>query len=150
MTNRRFDSSRIIRRLVRRKSFVHVQCINDVSFHPNSRVLATCSDDCTVKLFDLQRVGIKRAFRFLQVIGWGGGWLGVGLPSSSIYIIPSFGGLSFGSHVAPSRPLVRCQIFEVLYGIHIQRRSTASRRSALRALFACWKYVRNCRGRWSC
>lgn len=40
--------------------------MNEVLFHPNGRALASCSDDCLIKLYDLQRVGMKRAFRHLQ------------------------------------------------------------------------------------
>eukprot|EP00158_Paraphelidium_tribonemae_P002521 Partr_v1_DN25439_c0_g1_i3_m53770 putative cleavage stimulation factor, 3' pre-RNA, subunit 1, 50kDa len=49
-----------------RTFYDHTLPVNDVAFHPNSRVLASCSDDCTIKLYDLQRVSVKRGFRFLQ------------------------------------------------------------------------------------
>ena len=54
------------RRPMIRTFYDHTAPVNDIGFHPNSRVLASCSDDCTIKLYDLQRVGVKRGFRFLQ------------------------------------------------------------------------------------
>jgi cleavage stimulation factor subunit 1 len=49
-----------------RALYDHVEAVNTVAFHPNGRVLASGSDDYTIKLYDLQRVGVKRAFRYLQ------------------------------------------------------------------------------------
>lgn len=40
--------------------------MNEVSFHPGTRVLASCSDDRTIKLFDLQRVTNKKSFKQLN------------------------------------------------------------------------------------
>lgn len=55
-----------IRKIAQIPTFL-VQAVNEVAFHPNGKVLASCSDDCTIKIYDLLRVGVKRAFRFLQV-----------------------------------------------------------------------------------
>lgn len=41
------------------------QAVNGVAFHPNGQVLASCSDDQTIKLYDLTRPGGKRGFRAL-------------------------------------------------------------------------------------
>lgn len=78
-----------------RTLYDHTDPVNDVAFHPNGRALASCSDDCTIKLYDLQRVGIKRAFRHLQVISivWINSWLDVAIkdshPIKSISFHPS-------------------------------------------------------------
>lgn len=53
-----------------RTLYDHVATVNDLSFHPNGLVLASCSDDQSIKLFDLSKPGVKRAFRYLQV-SWG-------------------------------------------------------------------------------
>ncbi|KAI8916210.1 WD40-repeat-containing domain protein [Gorgonomyces haynaldii] len=42
----------------------HTLPVNEVKFHPNGVVLASCSDDTNIKLFDLGKA-VKRAFRFL-------------------------------------------------------------------------------------
>lgn len=44
----------------------HTGPVNDVAFHPNGSVLASCSDDCNIKFFDLQKQNTKRGFRYLQ------------------------------------------------------------------------------------
>lgn len=44
----------------------HTASVNDLSFHPNGLVLASCSDDMSIKLFDLSKSGVKRSFRYLQ------------------------------------------------------------------------------------
>lgn len=50
-------------RPVIRTMYDHTGPVNDLAFHPNTRVLASVSDDKTMKLYDLQKVGVKRAFR---------------------------------------------------------------------------------------
>lgn len=50
-----------------RTLYDHIAPVNDLSFHPNGEVLASCADDQSIKLFDLSKVGVKRAFRYLQV-----------------------------------------------------------------------------------
>ncbi|KAG0167437.1 cleavage stimulation factor, 3' pre-RNA, subunit 1 [Apophysomyces sp. BC1034] len=49
-----------------RTLYDHTAPVNDLSFHPNGLVLASCSDDQSIKLFDLSKLGVKRAFRYLQ------------------------------------------------------------------------------------
>ncbi|KAI8342704.1 WD40-repeat-containing domain protein [Chlamydoabsidia padenii] len=49
-----------------RTLYDHTAPVNDLSFHPNGGVLASCADDQTIKLFDLSKMGVKRAFRYLQ------------------------------------------------------------------------------------
>ncbi|KAJ3101402.1 cleavage stimulation factor, 3' pre-RNA, subunit 1 [Phlyctochytrium planicorne] len=49
-----------------RTLYDHVLPVNDVAFHPNGTVLASCSDDMNVKLYDLQKPNVKRSFRYLQ------------------------------------------------------------------------------------
>lgn len=44
----------------------HAAPINDLAFHPNGKVLASASSDCTVKLFDVTRTANKRAAHSLQ------------------------------------------------------------------------------------
>lgn len=50
-----------------RALYDHTEPVNDLSFHPNGLVLASCSNDQSIKLFDLSKSGVKRAFRYLQV-----------------------------------------------------------------------------------
>lgn len=50
-----------------RALYDHLEPVNDLSFHPNGLVLASCSNDQSIKLFDLSKSGVKRAFRYLQV-----------------------------------------------------------------------------------
>jgi len=50
-----------------RTLYDHTEQVNDLSFHPNGLVLASCSNDQSIKLFDLSKTGVKRAFRYLQV-----------------------------------------------------------------------------------
>jgi cleavage stimulation factor subunit 1 len=50
-----------------RTLYDHTEPVNDLSFHPNGLVLASCSNDQSIKLFDLSKTGVKRAFRYLQV-----------------------------------------------------------------------------------
>lgn len=50
-----------------RTLYDHVAPVSDISFHPNGSVLASCSEDQSIKLFDLSRHGVKRAFRYLKV-----------------------------------------------------------------------------------
>jgi len=49
-----------------RTLYDHVAPVSDISFHPNGSVLASCSEDQSIKLFDLSRHGVKRAFRYLK------------------------------------------------------------------------------------
>ncbi|KAI8998305.1 WD40-repeat-containing domain protein [Gaertneriomyces semiglobifer] len=49
-----------------RTLYDHTAPVNDVCFHPNGMVLASCSGDESVKLFDVLRGGVKRSFRYLQ------------------------------------------------------------------------------------
>ena len=44
----------------------HTGPVNEVAFHPNGRVLASCSDDCSIKLFDIVRREAKKSFRYFQ------------------------------------------------------------------------------------
>jgi cleavage stimulation factor subunit 1 len=46
----------------------HTEPVNEVCFHPNGSVLASCSDDFNIKLFDLQKINAKRGFRYLPVL----------------------------------------------------------------------------------
>ena len=50
-----------------RTLYDHTAPVNDLSFHPNGLVLASCAEDQSVKLFDLSKSGVKRSFRYLQV-----------------------------------------------------------------------------------
>jgi len=49
-----------------RTFYGHIEAINDVAFHPNGIVLASCAKDCFIKLFDLTKASSKHAFRFLK------------------------------------------------------------------------------------
>ncbi|ORY52102.1 WD40 repeat-like protein [Rhizoclosmatium globosum] len=49
-----------------RTFYDHQAPANDVAFHPNGTILVSCSDDMTIKLYDLQRPNVKRGFRYLQ------------------------------------------------------------------------------------
>lgn len=56
-----------------RTFYDHLEPVNDVAFHPHSALLASCSDDCTVRLFDLSSgggpaagTGTRRASRTLS------------------------------------------------------------------------------------
>jgi WD40 repeat protein len=64
MQNRTGDSGD---KPVVRTLYDHADAVNDLSFHPNGIVLASCSNDQSIKLFDLSKSGVKRAFRYLQV-----------------------------------------------------------------------------------
>lgn len=59
------DSNAEERRPVVRTYYDHTAAVNEVAFHPNNLVVASCSDDATIRLFDLGKGG-KRGFRFLQ------------------------------------------------------------------------------------
>nr|CAG8441802.1 6524_t:CDS:10 [Entrophospora candida] len=61
--NSRSDEDRPVIRTL----YDHLGPVNDLSFHPNGLVLASCSDDQSIKLFDLSKPGVKRSFRYLQV-----------------------------------------------------------------------------------
>ncbi len=47
--------------------FDHSGPVNEITFHPNGHVLASASDDGSIKFFDLHKTYAKRSFRFLQV-----------------------------------------------------------------------------------
>ncbi|TPX64720.1 hypothetical protein SpCBS45565_g05679 [Spizellomyces sp. 'palustris'] len=49
-----------------RTLYDHVAPVNDVHFHPNGTVVASCSHDHSIKLFDIQKPNVKRSFRYLQ------------------------------------------------------------------------------------
>ncbi|KAI9092809.1 WD40-repeat-containing domain protein [Phlyctochytrium arcticum] len=49
-----------------RTLYDHTGPINDVGFHPNGTVVASCSHDQSIKLFDVQKPNVKRSFRYLQ------------------------------------------------------------------------------------
>ncbi|TPX43459.1 hypothetical protein SeLEV6574_g05057 [Synchytrium endobioticum] len=55
------DSAPVIRNVTDHNGY-----ITDVAFHPNNLVLASCSDDKHIKMFDLQKLSMKRSFRYLQ------------------------------------------------------------------------------------
>ncbi|KAI8926797.1 WD40-repeat-containing domain protein [Entophlyctis helioformis] len=59
-TNSKSEEKKVIKTL-----YDHTAAVNEVQFHPNGYVLASCSDDCNIKLFDLQKSVTKRAFRYL-------------------------------------------------------------------------------------
>ncbi|KAJ3323161.1 cleavage stimulation factor, 3' pre-RNA, subunit 1 [Boothiomyces sp. JEL0866] len=44
----------------------HTGPVNEVVFHPNGAVLASCADDFKIKFFDLQKQNSKRGFRYLS------------------------------------------------------------------------------------
>ncbi|KAI8366066.1 WD40-repeat-containing domain protein [Radiomyces spectabilis] len=76
-----------------RTLYDHTAPVNDLSFHPNGLVLASCSDDQSIKLFDLSKTGVKRAFRYLQDAQ----------PVNSISFHPSGDFLLAGTHDAAVR-----------------------------------------------
>ena len=41
--------------------------MTSVEFHPSALVLASGSKDCTVKLFDISKPSVKKAYRSIQV-----------------------------------------------------------------------------------
>ncbi|KAJ3027108.1 UNVERIFIED_CONTAM: hypothetical protein HDU68_004494, partial [Siphonaria sp. JEL0065] len=49
-----------------RTFYDHQAPANDVAFHPNGTILVSCSDDMTIKLYDLQKPNAKRGYRYLQ------------------------------------------------------------------------------------
>ncbi|KAI9319503.1 WD40-repeat-containing domain protein [Dichotomocladium elegans] len=49
-----------------RTLYDHTAPVNDLCFHPNGLVLASCAEDQSVKLFDLSKMGVKRSFRYFQ------------------------------------------------------------------------------------
>ncbi|CAJ0892543.1 14504_t:CDS:2 [Entrophospora sp. SA101] len=53
--NSRSDEDRPVIRTL----YDHLAPVNDLSFHPNGLVLASCSDDKSIKLFDLSKQGIR-------------------------------------------------------------------------------------------
>ncbi|RKO83969.1 WD40-repeat-containing domain protein, partial [Blyttiomyces helicus] len=55
------DEKPVIRTL-----YDHLGPINEVAFHPNGVILASASDDCTIKLYDLAKPSAKKSFRYIQ------------------------------------------------------------------------------------
>ena len=51
----------------RYNAFLFPQEVTAVEFHPNALVLASGSKDCTVKLFDISKPSVKKAYRSIQV-----------------------------------------------------------------------------------
>lgn len=49
-----------------RTLYDHSAPVNDMCFHPNNNVLASCADDHSIKLFDISKMGVKRSFRYFQ------------------------------------------------------------------------------------
>ena len=47
--------------------FFIFQEVTAVEFHPSALVLASGSKDCTVKLFDISKPSVKKAYRAIQV-----------------------------------------------------------------------------------
>jgi WD40 repeat protein len=43
----------------------HTACVNEIVFHPNGAVVASCADDFNIKLYDLSKTHAKRGFRYL-------------------------------------------------------------------------------------
>lgn len=56
------DEKPVIRAL-----YDHTAQVNDLKFHPNGKLLASASDDCNIKFYDLTKSNIKRGFRVLYV-----------------------------------------------------------------------------------
>ncbi|EPZ33716.1 WD40 repeat-like protein [Rozella allomycis CSF55] len=48
-----------------RTLYDHLQPVTEVAFHPNNLMLASCALDNNIKLYDLTKVGVKKAFRYL-------------------------------------------------------------------------------------
>ena len=51
----------------RYNAFLFPQEVTAVEFHPSALVLASGSKDCTVKLFDISKPSVKKAYRSIQV-----------------------------------------------------------------------------------
>ncbi|KAF7727069.1 cleavage stimulation factor, 3' pre-RNA, subunit 1 [Apophysomyces ossiformis] len=51
-----------------RTLYDHTAPVNDLSFHPNGLVLASCSDDQSIKLFDLSKLGRVRSLSCSKLI----------------------------------------------------------------------------------
>ena len=47
--------------------FQKLQEVTAIEFHPSALVLASGSKDCTVKLFDISKPSVKKAYRSIQV-----------------------------------------------------------------------------------
>eukprot|EP00842_Homolaphlyctis_polyrhiza_P004842 jgi/Hompol1/5359/HPOL_000404-RA len=58
------DSSDEVKKVVR-TLYDHTDAVNDLQFHPNGLVLVSGSDDTQIKLYDMQKMHVKRAFRYL-------------------------------------------------------------------------------------
>jgi cleavage stimulation factor subunit 1 len=43
----------------------HTGPVNEVAFHPNGSILASCSDDGMIKFYDLEKKNTKKGFRYL-------------------------------------------------------------------------------------
>lgn len=50
-----------------RTFYDHLQPINEIDFHPMNPIMASCSRDCTIKLFDYSKSSQKRAIRQINV-----------------------------------------------------------------------------------
>ena len=42
--------------------------VNDLAFHPNGRVLTSGGDDAVIRMYDIQRIGARRPFRYINVL----------------------------------------------------------------------------------
>jgi cleavage stimulation factor subunit 1 len=62
------DLGNEVEKPVIRTFYDHSMGVNDVAFHPNGILLASCSDDMHIKMYDLQRPNVKRGFRYFMVI----------------------------------------------------------------------------------
>ncbi|XP_068700333.1 cleavage stimulation factor subunit 1-like isoform X2 [Montipora capricornis] len=49
-----------------RTLYDHMEEVTSVEFHPSALVLASGSKDCTVKLFDISKPSVKKAYRSIQ------------------------------------------------------------------------------------
>ncbi|KAK2551246.1 Cleavage stimulation factor subunit 1 [Acropora cervicornis] len=50
-----------------RTLYDHMEEVTSVEFHPSALVLASGSKDCTVKLFDISKPSVKKAYRSIQI-----------------------------------------------------------------------------------
>lgn len=87
----------------------NAQVVNDVAFHPSGRVLASCSSDCTIRLFDIAG-NQRRAHRVLND----------GAPIYAIDFHPSGDFLL----AATNQPIVR--LFDVNANVCFRTRDEAS------------------------
>ncbi|KAJ3414331.1 hypothetical protein HDV05_006699 [Chytridiales sp. JEL 0842] len=66
MAHRESGSGDNVEKPVVRTYYDHSLGVNEVAFHPNGVLLASCSDDMHIKMYDLQRPNVKRGFRYFQ------------------------------------------------------------------------------------